>query len=147
MWTILYLDIILLVRFEVLMATVVKMVVFWHVAPFSWVDIDRRFRRAYFSIIGVMKRRSLFTTIHGTTRRQPSSSFYWFIEIFLDFYLINITLFLLLTSFMEQSPYCEANSRTAGQETYGSRRCITVFTRVCRWTTLILTHMWLVFDR
>jgi hypothetical protein len=35
------------VRFEVFMATSMKMAVFWDVVPCSLVDIDQRFRGAY----------------------------------------------------------------------------------------------------
>jgi hypothetical protein len=38
----------LYVRFQVFMAVSMKMTVFWNVAPCSLVEIDRRFRGAYY---------------------------------------------------------------------------------------------------
>jgi hypothetical protein len=62
-----------LLRFQVLTTSNMKMAVFWVVAPCSLVEVYRRFRGAYCSIIKAMMMKAASTSVQ-LSRRQSSSS-------------------------------------------------------------------------
>jgi hypothetical protein len=53
------------VRFQVLAVASTKMRAFWDIAPCSLVEVERRFRSTYDSIIRAMRRQCTSATLYG----------------------------------------------------------------------------------
>jgi hypothetical protein len=108
------LDVIFLLRFEVVMTAVVKMAVFWHVVLYIMIDTDRRAEEltAFFNTL--MNRRSLPTTHTVQPHDSHRHDFIGLLRFSWNFE--KYTFFLLPTGFMERSPYLkEADGRTSSK--------------------------------